>query len=69
MPGKIWATPAEIAAIFSIPVKTLAQMRWEKKGPKYYKLGRILYKISEVEEWVNYHSRKTSDSIEMERMT
>jgi hypothetical protein len=41
--------------MFGIPEGTLANMRWNKKGPKYYKHpgGRgVFYVLADVEEWL-----------------
>ncbi|WES66031.1 helix-turn-helix domain-containing protein [Microbacter sp. GSS18] len=51
-------SPDEVVALLpGLKKKTLAQWRYEKKGPPYYKLGRvILYAIDELEEWIRHSS-------------
>ncbi|ODA66048.1 Helix-turn-helix domain protein [Methyloligella halotolerans] len=45
--------PAEAAEYVRLSVSTLAQMRVEQRGPKYFKAGgRVLYRLSDLEEWV-----------------
>lgn len=45
--------PAEAAEYVRLSVSTLAQMRVEQRGPKYFKAGgRVLYRLQELEEWV-----------------
>ncbi len=47
-------TTAQIAKRYSIPEDTLRQLRFQHKGPPYYKPTRtVLYRISEVEEWLD----------------
>jgi len=65
---KLFGNAKEVEQAFGIPVNTLRQMRYEGKGPKYYKPGRVaLYNFEEVSEWIKYHSVHTGDSIRMER--
>jgi hypothetical protein len=45
-------TPQEVADIFRVEVQTLAKWRWQKIGPDYIKIGRM----------VRYH-RASVDSI------
>lgn len=46
--------PAEVTAITGLSVGALAQLRYQKMGPQYYKPTAkvILYKRSDVIEWV-----------------
>jgi len=58
-------TPAELETIYSIPRGSSANMRWAKKGPKYYKAGtrRVIYMVEDVEEWLSRNPILTTDSI------
>lgn len=58
-------TPAELEAIYGIPRGSSANMRWGKKGPKYYKAGarRVIYMVEDVEEWISRNPVLTTDSI------
>ncbi len=58
-------TPLELEAIYGIPRGSAANMRWQKKGPKYYKAGprRILYMVEDVENWLAQHPVLTLDSM------
>lgn len=46
-------TPAEVSALIpGLSPKLLAQWRYERRGPLYYKAGRIvLYPFGALEEW------------------
>lgn len=51
--GQVYCTTDEAAALLHTSVGTLKWWRSEGRGPKFYKLGnRVLYKPSEVQEWV-----------------
>ena len=62
-------TPAELEVIYGIPRGSAANMRWAKKGPKYYKAGgrRVIYMVQDVEEWLSRNPVLTTDSIEVQR--
>ena len=62
-------TPKELEAIYGIPRGSAANMRWAKKGPKYYKAGgrRVIYMVEDVEEWISRNPVLTTDSIEEQR--
>jgi predicted DNA-binding transcriptional regulator AlpA len=62
-------TPAELEAIYGIPRGSLANMRWAKKGPKYYKAGarRVIYMVSDVENWLSRNPVLTSESMGSQR--
>lgn len=56
-----YLTPSEVSERYkgSISVKTLANWRAKKKGPKWTKIGgRILYRVDHVLSWEN---GRTSD--------
>ena len=55
--------PKEVEDAYRIPVGTLANWRNQGKGPDYVKFGRkILYQVSELEQWCQANRIKTSDS-------
>jgi hypothetical protein len=57
------ATPEMICDLFSIPVGTLANMRSQRKGPRYFKRGRrVTYFIEDVEAWLRSQPVQTIDS-------
>jgi hypothetical protein len=63
---KIAAKPEEISQMFGIPQGTLANLRWAKKGPRYFKRpgGRgVFYLLSDVEEWITSQPVLTVDSL------
>lgn len=46
-------TPKGVADQYSIPESTLANLRWAKQGPRYYKVGRrVLYRVIDIEVWL-----------------
>ncbi|MGH8881229.1 MAG: helix-turn-helix domain-containing protein, partial [Stackebrandtia sp.] len=46
------ATPEEVSRLLRIPTKTLAQWRWQGKGPKWSKMGsHVRYAWSDVEKY------------------
>lgn len=58
-------TPAEVEEIYGIPRGSLANMRWAKRGPRYYKRpgGRsVFYLREDVERWVLQNPVVTLDS-------
>ena len=57
-------TPAEVEAIFGIPRGSLANMRWAKRGPRYFKAGhkKVLYRVTDVKEWIERSPVLTLDS-------
>jgi len=46
--------PAEVAELTGLSVSALAEMRYEGKGPRFYKptAHRVLYKRAEVIAWL-----------------
>jgi len=63
-------TPQQVKEIYGIPVGTLANMRCQKRGPKYFPLGdipgkrrRILYYIEDIETWIRKYPVLTIDSL------
>jgi len=60
-------TPAMTAEMFSVSIGTLANMRSEKKGPKYYKFGvKVLYRLDDLEQYFNQNPQQTVDSLKLE---
>lgn len=46
-------TTQEVVEIYGMNQGTLANLRWMKTGPKYYRRGRrILYKPEDIERWL-----------------
>lgn len=46
-------TAKEVASVYGINEGSLANLRWLKQGPKYYRCGRrILYRPEDVEKWL-----------------
>lgn len=49
-----YLTPIEVVELIpGLSVKKLAEWRYERRGPRYRKLGRVvLYALDELEEWI-----------------
>lgn len=61
-------TTEQVAKAYGLKKGTLANLRWAKRGPKYYRNGRkILYKISDVEAWLFANPVLTIDTPEADR--
>ncbi|WP_404473585.1 hypothetical protein [Microbacterium aerolatum] len=52
--GHEFVKPQDVALLIpGLTVKKLAEWRYERRGPDYYKFGRvILYDVSELKEWI-----------------
>jgi hypothetical protein len=58
-------TPKDFSEAHSISEGTLANWRWQKKGPRYYRVGRkIIYKVADIEAWLFSRPVLTIDSLE-----
>lgn len=56
--------PLEVEQIYAIPAGSLANMRYQKRGPKYFKLGRkVLYFIDDLENWLKQNPVLTMDTL------
>jgi len=65
---KVAGTPEQVEAIYGIAQGTLANLRWAKKGPRYFRKPgggrRIYYLLAEVESWLTSEPTQTLDSDE-----
>ena len=58
-------SPREISFMYGVPLGTLANMRYRKEGPKYFKTGRrVFYFVEDVENWLRQNPVLTVDAIE-----
>jgi hypothetical protein len=58
-------SPKIAAEIYGLSEGTLANFRCKKIGPKYYRVGRkVLYLVSDFEEWITKHPVLTSESLQ-----
>ncbi|MBI5018479.1 MAG: helix-turn-helix domain-containing protein [Deltaproteobacteria bacterium] len=52
-PEAEYLPPKACSALFSTPESTLANLRWQRRGPPYIKRGsRILYPRADFERWL-----------------
>jgi hypothetical protein len=57
-------TPFEMARLYGVPVGTLANMRYLKRGPRFYKVGKsVLYFTEDFEDWLRRNPVLTKDSL------
>jgi excisionase family DNA binding protein len=50
--------PPQVSSYLGIPEKTLAEWRWQGKGPRYVRVGRhVRYRWSDVEAWLETQAR------------
>jgi predicted DNA-binding transcriptional regulator AlpA len=58
------ATPEEVAEALHTTTAGLAQMRYRGNGPKFVRLGerRVLYRWSDIEDWIAASTRTRSDT-------
>ena len=56
----------EVEGIYGLCRGTLANMRWRRVGPRYFKAGKrkVLYLVSDIEAWIAKSPVQTIDSIE-----
>ena len=55
-------SPEELSEAIGVEVSTLADWRCQKRGPKYYAVGRkIWYAKHHVEEWFETKLKETSE--------
>jgi len=60
------ATPQEINLIYGLDVGTLANYRSQRRGPRFFKVGRrVFYFLADVEEWICRNPVLTVDCVEM----
>lgn len=59
-------SPADVEALYGIPRGSLANLRWSRKGPQFFKVGarRVLYRLDDVRRWIESRPVLTKDSVE-----
>jgi len=63
-PKKKAGTAYEMSRLYGIPAGTLANLRYQKKGPKYYKNGKsVIYFTEDFEDWLRRKPVLTRDSL------
>jgi hypothetical protein len=57
------ATPEQVAEALYTTTAALAQLRYRGVGPKFVRVGRrrVLYRWSDVEDWISASTRTRSD--------
>lgn len=56
-------TPAAVAALTGISISALAQMRYDRKGPRFFKPTprSVLYRRADIVAWVEAGERLTRE--------
>lgn len=58
MPTQSLGTSPEVAAYLGLKPRTLAQWRWQGKGPRWHKVGsEVRYRWTDVEKWLNQQAQ------------
>jgi hypothetical protein len=59
-------TPQEASEAYGLSVGTLANLRYQKLGPKYHVVHRrkILYFVLDIETWIKRNPVLTKDSLD-----
>lgn len=58
-------TPDDAVEMFGVTKGTLANLRSQKKGCKFYKMGkRVYYQVSEFEKWITSNPVMTKDCLD-----
>lgn len=61
-------TPKGFASRYGFSEGTLGNMRCQKEGPRFYKVGKkILYFVADIEVWIKKNAVLTKDDCELER--
>lgn len=61
---KLTITTEEAAVMFGIPKGTFNNLRYQKRGPRYFKRGkRCLYKPADILKWIEEAPVMTLDTI------
>jgi excisionase family DNA binding protein len=57
--GQQLLTPSELAEYLRVPLRTLYQWRYERRGPRAIRVGRHLrYRWRDVERWLEERERE-----------
>ena len=60
-------TPKEIARIYGLNERTLANLRCARRGPRFFHAGRkVLYFLEDVEKWLRARPALTRDPLNCE---
>jgi hypothetical protein len=63
-------SPQQVEEMYGIPTGTLANLRCQKRGPRYFVLGgspgkkrKVLYFVEDLESWIRQYPVLTTDSL------
>ena len=61
---KLSLSPKGVSEDYPISEGVLGNLRWQKRGPKYFKVGRkVLYRREDIERWLYANPVLTTDSM------
>lgn len=62
-------SPKEVFENYGLKPNHLAQLRYQKKGPRYIQATprTVLYRQSDIEDWLTANTVETEDSKEMKK--
>jgi predicted transcriptional regulator len=59
----IYLTQKELAHRWRISPRTLERWRWQKVGPQFLKLGKVVYALTDIEAYERRRRAETHSSI------
>ena len=63
---KVALSAKQVEQVYSIPIGSLANMRWRREGPKFYKVNRrVVYFAADIEDWLTRFPVLTTDCINL----
>ena len=61
-------SPLQMCKLFGLNSGTMANLRFQQRGPRYYRCGKkIIYFYQDVERWIKENPVLTSDCAEMSK--
>ena len=62
-------SPREVAELYPISEGTLANLRYNREGPKFFKVGKrkVVYYLEDVDAYFRQQPVLTRDSIEIQK--
>ena len=62
--NRAYLTPAEVSRLTGLGLKTLEGMRAKRRGPPFYKIGRLVrYQLNDVYVWIEREHVSTEDGL------
>lgn len=59
-------SPKQVSSLYPVCEGSLGNMRCQKRGPKFFKIGRrVVYRPQDIESWLFANPILTQDSIQV----